>query len=253
METRRLTVELGVPGGRVHVEADVPMGEVPMEKLLPALRATADAFVAHAAGASAAAGAPVTCAKGCGACCRQLVPIGPAEARRLAAFVEELPEPRRAEVKRRFDEALSRLDAEGLLPVLRGGVKWDAAKAKDLGLSYFRAGVACPFLEDESCSIYEERPIACREYLVTSPASCCSEPTPETVRTVKLPAIVWAATAREERGVPDSEPAPSLPLVLALGFAAANPAPGRVRSGPDTIRAVYARFATDRTGGGGRP
>lgn len=253
MEVRRLTVELRVPGGRVRVEADVPMGDVPMESLLPALRATADAFVAHASGRTAAAGAPVSCAKGCGACCRQLVPVGPAEARRLAAFVEELPEPRRAEVKRRFDDARARLEAAGVLPALRGGVRWDAAKAKELGLAYFRAGVACPFLEDESCSIYEERPIACREYLVTSPAARCAAPTRETIRMVELPAIVWAAAAREERGVPDTEPAPSLPLVLAPGWAAANPGPGPVRSGPETIRAVYARFATDRTADGGRP
>lgn len=251
MDVRRLTVELGLPGGRVRVEADVPMGEVPMEALLPAFRAAADAIVGHAAARSAADGAPVSCAKGCGACCRQLVPVGPAEARRIAALVEGLPEPRRTEVRRRFADALARLEAAGLLDVLRGGVTWESARARDLGIAYFRAGAACPFLEDESCSIYEERPIACREYLVTSPAACCSAPTPETVRTVHLPAIVWAAVAREEMGVPDAEPAPSLPLVLAPGWAAANPASGPARPAPETIRAVYTRFSRDRTREGG--
>jgi hypothetical protein len=33
---------------------------------------------------------------------------------------------------------------------------------------YFLQGVACPFLEAESCGIHPDRPLACREYLVTS-------------------------------------------------------------------------------------
>ena len=38
-----------------------------------------------------------------------------------------------------------------------------------LGREYFQLGIPCPFLEEESCSIYHDRPITCREYLVTSP------------------------------------------------------------------------------------
>jgi Fe-S-cluster containining protein len=34
----------------------------------------------------------------------------------------------------------------------------------------------CPFLEDESCSIHPDRPLVCREYLVTSPAELCAGP-----------------------------------------------------------------------------
>ncbi len=43
---------------------------------------------------------------------------------------------------------------------------------------YFHLGIACPFLEDESCSIHADRPISCREYLVTSPAVNCADPKP---------------------------------------------------------------------------
>ena len=59
METRRLTVELALPGGVVRVGMDVPTGEVPMGALLPALRTTADAFVDYAARMSEAAGKPI--------------------------------------------------------------------------------------------------------------------------------------------------------------------------------------------------
>ena len=42
------------------------------------------------------------------------------------------------------------------------------------------------FLEDESCSIHQHRPLACREYLVTSPAENCQNPTPENIELIDL-------------------------------------------------------------------
>jgi Fe-S-cluster containining protein len=231
---------------------DVPVGEVPMGSLLPALRTTADAFVAYGAELSAMEGRPVSCAKGCGACCRQLVPLAHAEAHRIAALLEELPEPRRAEVKERFAAALRGVEAAGLLPALDGRVRWEPGGATGVGLEYFRLGIACPFLEDESCSIYEERPIACREYLVTSDPVHCSAPTAESVEPVPLPTRVWAAAAREEKGVADADPAPYVPLVLAPRWAAAHPCAEALRPGPELLRSVFARFSRDRSGGGGR-
>lgn len=249
MEFRRLTVELALPGGRVGVEMEVPTQEVPMQALLPALRTTADAFVAYAAGQSAAGGKPVSCAKGCGACCRQLVPVAEAEARRLAAVVEGLPEPRRSAVRSRFAEAVERVQAAGLLPALEGRTDRLVAKSRDTGLAYFALGIPCPFLEDESCSIYAERPIACREYLVTSPPAACSSPSRETIASVPLPTRVWAAMAREEKGVAGTESAPCVPLVLVLRWAAGRLDAEPLRPGPELLRSIYARFSRDRSEG----
>lgn len=251
METRRLTVDLALPGGLVQVGMDVPTGEVPMRALLPALRTTADAFVDYASRMSEAAGRPVSCAEGCGACCRQLVPLARSEARRIAALVGELPEPRRSTVVGRFEAAVRRAEDEGLLPALEGRSGLDADAAVALGLAWFRLGVPCPFLEDESCSIYEERPIACREYLVSSPPERCADPSPDAISSVPLPTRVWAAVAREEEGVPGTTPAPSVPLVTALRWAAAQAGVELLRPGPELLRDVYARFSRDRTGEGG--
>ena len=38
---------------------------------------------------------------------------------------------------------------------------------------YFAAGIPCPFLEEERCGVYDERPVVCREYAVTSPPELC--------------------------------------------------------------------------------
>ena len=50
---------------------------------------------------------------------------------------------------------------------------------------YFTYQVACPFLENESCSIHESRPIACREYLVTSSPEYCSSAKGEGIENVQ--------------------------------------------------------------------
>ena len=84
-------------------------------------------------------------------------------------------------------------------------------------MGYFAQKVACPFLEDESCSIHPTRPLACREFLAMTPAEMCALPTPDAVETVPLPSSTGNAVRRLEGGW--------LPLVLALEYAAANPEP----------------------------
>jgi hypothetical protein len=68
------------------------------------------------------------------------------------------------------------------------------------------------------CSIYEARPAACRELLVTSPAQLCDdlvenavEPVPVSVRIGTVLGLVWA-------GVTGSAPR-LIPLPLALDWA----------------------------------
>jgi Fe-S-cluster containining protein len=121
-------------------------------------------------------GGSISCKAGCGACCRMLVPISELEAQRLREVVHAMPEPRRSHVLARFAEAVRQLDAAGLLPQLRRVEQWTDNEFQAMTRAYFERQIACPFLEAESCSIYEERPITCREYLVTSPAEKCARP-----------------------------------------------------------------------------
>jgi Fe-S-cluster containining protein len=204
----------------VSARATVPASPARPEDLLPVLQSLTDAVVEAAADRDRAQGRAVSCAAGCGACCRQFVPIAEAEARRLSRLVRDLPEERRSAVENRFRDALARLAAAGLLDTLRAiAAETSAAARNAFGLAYFRAQAPCPFLEAESCSIHSQRPLACREYLVTSPAACCGAPSAETVRLVPLSAKPSAALFALDGGTPRY-----LPLVLALEWAAAYPA-----------------------------
>ncbi len=79
--------------------------------------------------------------------------------------------------------------------------------------AYFALGVPCPFLEDESCSIHPERPLVCREYLVTSPAELCAGPEQEGVTPVPVPKVSMAA-----RGLQD-EKDDWFPLAMLMAWA----------------------------------
>jgi Fe-S-cluster containining protein len=238
----RVTVDFRVSGRPIHVEADAPDGPIPSAALLPLLRAVAEQVVAVAVDEAAAAGQTVSCRAGCGACCRQLVPISRPEAHLIADLVDALPEPRRAAVRARFEAARARLAESGLLERLAHPERFPDADLHGLGLDYFALGVACPFLEDESCSIYPERPLACREYLVTSPAEHCARPTAETVRMLPLAGKASTALARLD-GAPGDRFVPWVPLILAPAWSEAHPEPPLLRPGPDLLRDFLARLA----------
>lgn len=80
-----------------------------------------------------------------------------------------------------------------------------------------RLGVACPFLEKESCSIHRDRPLVCREYLVTSPPAACAEPGSGQIRQVNIPVTVWSVFGRSVSADGSLE---WMPLVEALRYAA---------------------------------
>lgn len=236
------TVHLSIDGESYSARIDVPSGPIPLRHLLPVFRSVSQSLAGVAVERVEADGKRISCASGCGACCRQLVPIAQAEARDLRDVIAEMPEPRQAAIRARFAQARQRLDAAGLLGRLLERQKLDADARRALGLEYFHQAIACPFLENESCSIYPDRPIACREYLVTSPAANCARPSPETVRMVRVPAKAWLAVARTDEA-PEGQPTPWVPLILAPEWADAHPDEPPPRPGPELLRAFFEQLA----------
>jgi Fe-S-cluster containining protein len=223
-------------GRQVQAEVGLPDERVPVRFLLPLVQQITDAVTGLAEAAVKDAGREVTCKAGCGACCRQLVPVTRTEAHHLRDLVEAIPEPRRTTVRERFAEALKRLDESGL----RSAVE-QADRAPDrlaLGRDYFRLGIACPFLEEESCSIYADRPLRCREYLVTSPAELCRSDYEGEIRKVLLPAHPMAAFVTLDA---ESESTRWVALPLAPTWADANPKSDATEPGTE----LFAKFMSE--------
>jgi Fe-S-cluster containining protein len=242
-ETVTLGVELASADWKLSTKIVAPAGPTRLVQLLPLANALADAMTGIATQAVEKQGQKVSCKKGCAACCRSMVPISEVEARRFGELVEGLPEPRRSQVLARFAEALRHLLAAGLLDRLRTRERWTDPDYKKVEVQYFLQGIACPFLEDESCSIYADRPASCREFLVTSPAEKCAAPTNDEVRIVKLPFRVMSALTRFDPVAPPAEHIRWVPLVLAPEWAAEHPDETPPRPGPELVRELFERVA----------
>lgn len=242
METgEMLTGDLKLDIGGEHFEMSltIPAAPVKPRRMLPVLRKLTDDIVTRGIEKSESAGLPISCSKGCGDCCRQALLISEAEAFELYDLVESMPAERRTAVKQRFREARERfaqLDWFDRFDVMteraKAGPNDDLAREFVSLLSeYIEQRVSCPFLEDESCSIYEQRPLTCREYLVTSPAKNCIAPRPDNIKKVPMagsPSKAFSALVSTENAARPS----SLLLIRLMEFAETHAEKFDERPGP---------------------
>jgi Fe-S-cluster containining protein len=235
------TVKLSLYGEPVEIKMSIPTGRVPPSRMLPVFRSVAENIIGSAVTRLEREGASVSCKAGCGACCRQLVPISETEARMLKALVDEMPEPRRGEVKARFESARTNIETAGLIEQLRRDKKPIGSEFRELGMEYFRQGIPCPFLEEESCSIHPDRPIVCREYLVVSPPENCARQNGEPIKSIRMPAEVSKAVSAI--GSPPDAPFERwVPLSLALEWAAEHTNEPEPRPGTELVREMFDRL-----------
>lgn len=244
-ETVTASVELQIADHRVQANITVPAGPVHLQDMLPIIQSFASTVVDIAAEDAEAKGHKISCEKGCGACCRQLVPITDVEARHLRDLANSLPEPRRSNVRARFAAARQQLDSSGLTDRLLQRDHLQKGERNALGLDYFRQGIPCPFLEDESCSIHPERPVACREYLVTSPAVNCRQPSAASISCIELPARVSNALGRIGSGSATGA-VRWVPLILAPEWAGDHPDEQPPRPATDVLQEFFGLLAAGK-------
>lgn len=223
---RAMRIDVRTRFGRLQGNLAVPPAPMRLSELAWNAMAFDDRLVAMAVNSEAAQGRQVSCRKGCGACCRQAVPLSPAEAWMIADVVAAMPAERKAAVLERFSAAHARLKHAGFGDkVLTGAGEEEMNR---LGVDYFRLGIPCPFLEEESCSIHPSRPSACREYLVSSPAENCSNPGESEIRTLPTALSLTDGLSRLSAMVMGGEPQ-AIPMTLALEWASAHRDAGRER------------------------
>jgi len=241
-ETVTANVTISGPDWDLQTTVSVPQGPTTVRDLLPFAQSFSDAVVNAVVKTNEGNGQKISCTKGCGACCRQLVPITETEARHIRMVVESLPEPQRTAVRTRFAEARQRLEKYGALEKLLHPEEIPLDKKLAFAMQYFFQGIPCPFLEDESCSIYADRPLVCREYLVTSAVEHCARPTAETIRTVKMPVKVWTALALLDASSSAPEKLPWVPLIVAPEWAEAHPDEPSPRPGHELLQELFERI-----------
>src|SRR5262245_56371408 len=97
--THNIHIKVNVGGTEIEGAFLLPRRSAPKRVILPILRRLSSAMEELTSTAP-------TCAKGCDACCRQMVPISPTEIHDLAETVDALPPALAQRIARRFDRAL---------------------------------------------------------------------------------------------------------------------------------------------------
>lgn len=241
--TGRVTLRIG--NAPLDLEMTVPARAVKPHRMLPIFHQMSDSFADIGVQAAADAGNAVSCRAKCTACCYQAVPVSEAELYYIAELVNEMPEPRRTEIRGRFESAYGHFRASGWFDALRSGKGRSWSGAEELVLDYFREGVPCPFLEDSMCSIYANRPIACREYLAVSDPVNCSNPSAEGVKLVDLPIKPSATLKKIAIGEASRREGLFLLLIMALEIAEKYPETFPEKTGEQWMADFFTRLTND--------
>ncbi|MBI5854314.1 MAG: YkgJ family cysteine cluster protein [Nitrospirae bacterium] len=230
MPVDRYEVAINVPRGPLTTSVDVPSGFVPIATIVPLARQLGEQASVEEVRGAVEEGATISCKDGCAACCRMMVPLSPPEAFALRDHIDSLPKAERDRFMRKIDDAKAALRHAGLLEPLIELAKTPKPLADSdmdaLNHAYYALRLPCPFLEAGRCGIYEHRPSACRELLVTSPADLCQDlahnavqPLPVPIRVSTVLGLLWA-------DLTDKIPR-LIPLPLALNWATEHEPEGR--------------------------
>lgn len=111
---------------------------------------------------------PISCKKGCSACCRMPVDSSVQEA---LLIVDRFPDVVR--------DVLPEIEAQGDFfdKLCDEQADWTSLEGQHaIASAWWKEDRRCAFLRDGLCSIYEARPLACRNYhVVSDPAKCGAE------------------------------------------------------------------------------
>lgn len=219
----------------------VPAEPVDMAALVPVLHELADTLISEAKVAVDREGLEITCRSACPACCFQPVPVTEPEARFLAELVDSLPKARQESVRSRVVETVSALEIEGLDYAFRQADRLTQPELEMLAARYHAMRMPCPFLRDGMCSIYEQRPLACREYLVTSPAEHCERLGELPVVRVRPSVSLFTHLTRDGR-------IPWMPLPHALGHTDRALGSDELLPGPEQLARLLSGVKRPREG-----
>lgn len=243
--TVKTSFALPVAGVFLRGTVQVPAGRTTLTQLLPIIQNFENAIVGRVSEEAERAGSPISCRAGCGACCRQLVPLNIFEAEALTDWMHTLSEEQQAVLAARFHHTLTALRDAGVIDkILNSEHVIEEGPTTQLAIDYFHAGVPCPFLQDESCSIHPIRPLACREYLVVSPPELCQDPSVNDVTGLRLPLKLSRVLHTFAQEIAQ-DPRGWIPLVFLLAWAKGNQRPGEqvAGTGEEVLQKFLAKAA----------
>ncbi len=157
----------------LEIVADVPDRPMRLSEVVPLAHGICDRMVAASIARAVSLGQTIYCRRGCDACCRKFMRgLAPAEVFFLLEGLASMPPELRRRVGDALQTAARSLDERGM-PAAMAKAGDDRAARLVLSDWWDDNMFDCPFLVNESCSIYPARFAVCREFISLSPPAAC--------------------------------------------------------------------------------
>lgn len=176
--TEVIGLELDILGKKVNFSIAVSKGQATLADIVPLARTICTKITDVVVESICSDGGRIPCRKGCAACCGPyLVPLSVPEALRLNEEISAAPPNQREPMLRACLLAAHRiLNQKPPEPFLDQTTEPSQAGPAELNLVlswYASLKLPCPFLCKGLCTIYQQRPMACRELFVKGSADAC--------------------------------------------------------------------------------
>lgn len=174
-----IRLELDILGETVDLHIHVAQTQARLADIVPVARALSTKITDKVTEMVRSSGAHIPCCKGCSTCCSYyLVPLAVPEVFRLREETFAMPVTRRLLIEQACLSAAQRIldqpPPESFAEMATGGAADSAAELLNTTSSWYADfKLPCVFLYEGVCTIYEQRPTACREYSVTGSSRAC--------------------------------------------------------------------------------
>jgi len=173
-----ISLEINVLGEPVHLRINAVRSQFRLADIVPLARMVCGKITNAVLEVLNRDGCKIPCARGCWACCRYLVPLSIPEVFRLNKEVLARPVFKRRQMQQACLLAAKHiLENSGPQIFVNRTMEGNIGCPTDLeALSRWYAGLnlTCPFLDEGVCSIYGQRPLACREYFIIGSPDVCA-------------------------------------------------------------------------------
>jgi Fe-S-cluster containining protein len=171
-------LELDILGETLNFHIGVGKGRAKLADIIPPARILCNRITEIVLRRISGDGISIPCSKGCSACCdRCLVPLSVPEALRFKEEMIAEPSYRRESVwetcLRAAQLILGQRPPDSLIYQTDASDPEQAADLRLISDWYTSLNLACPFLINNACGIYEQRPLACREHFIKGSSAAC--------------------------------------------------------------------------------
>lgn len=164
-------------GERLRLRIAATDNQVNLTAIVPAAYAVSEQIVQVTLRHHRDSGSKITCHKGCNACCHYLVPITVPEAIKFKAdFLTKHPRQQVRILRSSLAASkriLSKRPPEIFATKPTSEIINFSTSLRELSDWFEGLNLSCPFLKEGDCSIYQQRPLTCREHFVAGSNKQC--------------------------------------------------------------------------------